>query len=69
MDRMMNAFTLFGWLALATAAIILGPIATIWSLNTLFTLTIPYEFETWCAVVWLSMVTFGNIVTTIKSKK
>lgn len=65
----MNAFTVFGWLALAIAAIIFGPIATIWSLNTLFTLAIPYEFETWCAVVWLSMVTFGNIVTTIKSKK
>lgn len=65
----MSIFSIFGWLALAILAIILGPIATIWSINTLFSVSIPYEFETWCAVVWLSMVTFGNVVTTIKSKK
>lgn len=65
----MKTTALIGWLALVAAAIILGPIATIWSLNTLFSLSIPYQFETWCAVVWLSMVTFGNVVTTIKGKK
>ena len=65
----MKTLTLFGWLAFIILAIILGPIATIWSINTLFSLTIPYQFETWCAMVWLSMVTFGNVVTTIKSKK
>ena len=65
----MKTTALFGWLALIVAAIILGPIATIWSLNTLFSMSIPYQFETWCAVVWLSMVTFGNVVTTIKGKK
>lgn len=65
----MKTTALIGWLALIVAAIILGPIATIWSLNTLFSMSIPYQFETWCAVVWLSMVTFGNVVTTIKGKK
>lgn len=65
----MKTTALIGWLLLVVAAIILGPIATIWSINTLFSLTIPYQFETWCAVVWLSMVTFGNVVTTIKGKK
>jgi hypothetical protein len=65
----MNTFTILGWFTLGIAGIILGPIATIWSLNTLFSLNIPYEFETWCAVVWLTMVTFGNVVTTIKGKK
>lgn len=50
-------------------AVAFGPLATIWSINTLFTLTIPYTLETWGAVVWLSMVTFGNVVSTIKSKK
>ena len=50
-------------------AVAFGPLVTIWSINTLFTLTIPYTLETWGAVVWLSMVTFGNVVSTIKSKK
>ena len=34
--------------------IVIGPIATIWALNTLFpVLNIPLTFETWCAVVIL----------------
>jgi hypothetical protein len=65
----MNTTTLIGWLLFVITAIILGPIATIWSLNTLFSLSIPYQFETWCAVVWLTMATFGNVVNTIRSKK
>lgn len=51
------------------AAIILSPLATIWSLNTLFSLNIAYTVWTWLAAVWLSMVTFGNIAYTIRSKK
>jgi hypothetical protein len=32
--------------------VIIGPIATIWSLNTLFpVLAIPYTFETWVAAL------------------
>lgn len=34
--------------------VIVGPILTIWSLNTLFpALAIPYSFDTWLAVVLL----------------
>lgn len=69
MDRMMKTTTLLIWLAFIIAAVTFGPLATIWSINTLFTLTIPYTLETWFAVVWLTMVTFGNVVSTIKSKK
>jgi hypothetical protein len=65
----MKTTTLLLWLGFIILAIVLGPLATIWSINTLFSLSIPYQFETWCAMVWLSMVTFGNVVTTIKSKK
>jgi hypothetical protein len=37
---------------LAVAVIILGPILTIWSLNTLFpVLDIPFTLDTWCATV------------------
>jgi hypothetical protein len=69
MDRMMKTTTLLIWLAFVIAAVTLAPLATIWSINTLFTLTIPYTLETWGAVVWLTMVTFGNVVSTIRAKK
>ena len=69
MDRMMKTTTKLIWIAFVIACIALGPLATIWSINTLFTLTIPYTLETWGAVVWLTMVTFGNVVSTIRDKK
>lgn len=56
-------------IVLAIALLIIGPLLTIASLNTLFNLNIAYAIETWASVVWLSTVTFGNIVTAIKNKK
>jgi len=45
------------WIVIVIALVILGPVAVIWSLNTLFpALAIPLTFETWCAVVILSGV-------------
>ena len=39
-------------IVLALTLIALGPLATIWALNTLFpVLAIPYNFFTWLAVV------------------
>lgn len=43
------------------ALIIATPLATIWSLNTLFSLNIAYTFWTWLAAVWLSTVTVGAV--------
>ena len=41
-----------GLIILLILLIILGPIVTIWSLNTLFpVLAIPYTLETWLATV------------------
>ena len=45
--------------------VIFAPLAVIWSLNTLFTLAIPYNFYTWLAVVvmnltWMSKVPFAK---------
>lgn len=57
------------WLAFIVALIIFSPLVTLWSINTLFKLAIPYEVETWFALFWLSMVTFGNVVNSIKYKK
>lgn len=48
-------------LVLIVLLIILGPIATIWSLNTLFpVLAIPYTFETWVAAVVVAGIIRGD---------
>ena len=53
------------WAVFIIALVILGPVAVIWSLNTLFpALAIPLGLDTWCAVVVLS----GVFKTTITRK-
>jgi len=47
---------------LVFALILLGPIFTIWSLNTLFpALAIPYALETWAAVIILAATLRANV--------
>jgi hypothetical protein len=47
-------------LALVTVLILVfgvfGPFLTIWALNTLFSLAIPYTFSTWVAAMWIGLV-------------
>jgi hypothetical protein len=51
--------------ALVIALVILGPLVTIWSVNTLFPVAnIPYTIETWCAAIILA----GVFKTTITKK-
>ena len=39
------------WLVLVVIVLIVGPLASIWALNTLFrVLAIPYTLETWAAM-------------------
>ena len=62
----MSWFNVLLGLVLIVALVALGPILTIWSLNTLFpTLAIPYTLETWAAVVLLG----GVFKSTINIKK
>lgn len=46
-------------LAVFILLVLIGPIFTIWALNTLFGLEIPLTFKTWAAVVWLTTVLHG----------
>jgi hypothetical protein len=69
MDYRMKLLPFIALFGIAVGVIVFGPFITIWSLNTLFTLSIEYTLETWCAVVWLLTITFGNVVTTIQKKK
>ena len=48
-------------LLFAVGIIVLGPIATIWALNTMFpALAIPVTFETWAASLILGGVVSGQ---------
>jgi hypothetical protein len=50
--------------------LILAPVATIWSLNTLFpALNIPISFDTWCAALILGGVVGGSTGLSFSSKK
>jgi hypothetical protein len=56
-------------IAVMLGLVILAPLATIWSINTLFQLGIGYTVESWLAVVWLSTVTFGGLTHAINNLK
>jgi hypothetical protein len=50
---------------LVVVLLVLGPLLTIWSLNTLFpALAIPYSLETWAAVIILGGVFKSNVSNT-----
>jgi|APGre2960657404_1045060.scaffolds.fasta_scaffold00085_28 hypothetical protein len=56
-------------LVVILSVIALIPLAIVWSLNTLFSLGIPYSFWSWLAVVilnltWLSKPNFTNLKPT-----
>ena len=52
------------WLVLIVAIIIVGPLLSIWALNTLFpVLAIPYSVETWLATVVIAGIFRGNGVS------
>jgi hypothetical protein len=49
----------------------IGPVITIWSINTAFSLHIAYTFWTWLSMMWLQLVTFGGVIgqlSAIRSK-
>ena len=62
-------FGVLGLIALIIAILVFAPLVTIWSMNTLFNLGIGYTFKTWLATVWIQMVTFGGVTSSINNKK
>ena len=52
---MNKVMLIVGFGLLIVALIVLGPLLTIWALNTLFpVMAIPYNFYTWAAVLVMS---------------
>jgi len=59
---------IIGLIVLIILLVVFSPLITIWSLNTLFSLSIAYTFWTWLATAWLSLVTFGSVTSAINKK-
>ena len=58
----MTALKIVLTVLLVVALVVLGPLLTIWSINTLFpALAIPYNLETWLAVIVLGGVFKSNV--------
>lgn len=58
----MKSFVIVGLFVLIVALIIIGPILTIWALNTLFpALAIEYNLATWAAVIVLGSALRANV--------
>lgn len=57
----MNNTYVTGIIVLVFLLVVLGPLALIWSLNTLFpVLVIPYTLETWFATLMLNSMVFAG---------
>lgn len=62
-----DIMTIVALLTFAVLLFIFGPLAIIWSLNTLFPiLAIPFGFYQWAAVVLLNLTIFSKAVFTKK---
>lgn len=60
--KMKDTSTIITILAVVLLLIVLGPILTIWALNTLFpALAIPFTIETWFAIVILGAALKSNV--------
>jgi hypothetical protein len=60
----MTSFKIIMWVVLITLLVLIGPLVTIWALNTLFpVLAIPYTFDTWASVVVIQAVLRSNLST------
>ena len=59
---MSNTLKITGILLLFVLILAVGPLLTVWALNTLFpVLAIPYNFWTWLAVIILGMAIRSNV--------
>lgn len=55
MNKILGIFGGVVGVVIIVAIAVIFPLLIIWSVNTLFALTIPYTLETWSAVVLLQM--------------
>ena len=56
-------------LLIALGAIVIVPLITIWSFNTLFSIGIEYTAWTWLATFWLQAMLTGSVGAAIRRNK
>lgn len=57
----MKPAVLTAFIIILVALVIFVPLATIWALNTLFSLGIAYTWQTWLSVIVLNMTVLGGL--------
>lgn len=57
----MKLTVLTAFIIIIVALVIFAPLATIWALNTLFTLGIAYTWQTWLSVIVLNITVLGGL--------
>lgn len=65
----MKYVAIAGALIALFAVILVGPLLTLASLNTLFGLNIAYTVWTYLSIMWLNITTFGGLSVAIRSLK
>ena len=65
----MKYVAIIGALVALLAVILVGPLLTIASLNTLCGLNIAYTVWTYLSVMWINITTFGGLGLSIRSLK
>ena len=65
----MKYVAIIGALVALFVMILVGPLLTIASLNTLFGLNIAYTLYTYLSVMWINITTFGGLGLSIRSLK
>lgn len=63
----LGLFIILGLLFIAILAF--APLATIWSINTLFGFGIEFNYVTWFAMAWLHFILLGSIIKIPASNK
>jgi hypothetical protein len=63
MRKSMSIGTAIALLVLALLLIVVGPLVSIWALNTLFGLGIQYSVATWAAAAWCTMLFSSSAVS------
>lgn len=56
-------------LIITLAVIVIVPLVTIWSFNTLFAMGIEYTLWTWLATFWLQAMLTGSVGAAIRRNK
>ena len=65
----MKYVAIIGALVALLAVILVGPLLTSASLNTLYGLNIAYTVWTYLSVMWINITTFGGLGLSIRSLK